>query len=117
MAGRSTDHVLCCTFCHRTEAEVAKLIAGPGVYICGGCVELCNAILRDDAAALPDGSELDDAALLARLAPAAATVRSAEHAVHELVGRLRERGVSWARIGEGLGVSRQAAWERFSGEE
>jgi hypothetical protein len=30
---------------------------------------------------------------------------------------LRDRGVSWTRVGEALGVSKQAAWERFSGED
>jgi ATP-dependent Clp protease ATP-binding subunit ClpX len=33
------------------------------------------------------------------------------------VSRLRERGVTWARIGGALGMARQSAWERFSGEE
>jgi ATP-dependent Clp protease ATP-binding subunit ClpX len=34
-----------------------------------------------------------------------------------MVRMLRERGVTWARIGEALGMTRQSAWERFSGEE
>jgi ClpX C4-type zinc finger len=41
-----------CTFCGKTEAEVDRLIAGPGVYICNECVELCVEVLaqeRDEA--------------------------------------------------------------------
>jgi biotin operon repressor len=46
------------------------------------------------------------------------------HAAHANVDRavrlhvqtLRDRGVTWARIGEALGMTRQSAWERFSGE-
>ena len=39
-----------CSFCGRPRDEVQKLIAGPAVYICERCVELCNEILRDEAA-------------------------------------------------------------------
>ena len=39
---------LCCSFCEKTQAEVRKLIAGPGVYICDECIELCNDILSDE---------------------------------------------------------------------
>lgn len=38
-----------CSFCGKNQAEVKKLIAGPGVYICNECVELCNEILKEDA--------------------------------------------------------------------
>lgn len=39
-----------CSFCGKTQDEVAKLIAGPsGTYICSDCVQLCNIILRDDS--------------------------------------------------------------------
>jgi len=39
---------LCCSFCGKSQSEVRKLIAGPGVYICNDCVELCNEIIKDD---------------------------------------------------------------------
>lgn len=45
-----------CSFCGKPQEQVRKLIAGPGVYICDECVELCNEILDDelvDAAAAP----------------------------------------------------------------
>jgi len=42
---------LCCSFCGKTQTEVAKLIAGPQVYICNECIHLCNEILDEEAAA------------------------------------------------------------------
>jgi hypothetical protein len=46
-----------------------------------------------------------------------AVVSQADAAVHDYVDVLRSRGISWTRIGQALGVSKQAAWERFSGED
>ncbi|MCB9672726.1 MAG: ATP-dependent Clp protease ATP-binding subunit ClpX [Alphaproteobacteria bacterium] len=43
---RSKD--LCCSFCGKSQKEVRKLIAGPSVYICDECVELCNDIITEE---------------------------------------------------------------------
>ena len=43
-----TTQVLKCSFCGKTQDQVKKLIAGPDVYICDECVELCNEILDDE---------------------------------------------------------------------
>jgi len=112
---------LACSFCGKPAPEVRKLIAGPGVYICDLCVDLCNNILTG-----PDehaGSEIphwhnqsaDD--LLAHLPQVAAAANQVEAGLQARVTRLREQGVTWARIGAALGITRQSAWERFSGEE
>ncbi len=46
---RSTDgKILYCSFCGKSQHEVRKLIAGPSVYICDECVELCNDIIREE---------------------------------------------------------------------
>jgi ATP-dependent Clp protease ATP-binding subunit ClpX len=37
-----------CSFCWKDEDQVRKLIAGPGVYICDVCIELCNEILEEE---------------------------------------------------------------------
>src|SRR6478752_1124048 len=37
-----------CSFCGKSQDEVRKLVAGPGVYICDECVELCNDILTEE---------------------------------------------------------------------
>ncbi len=41
------DKGICCSFCRKTQGQVDKLIAGPGVYICNECVELCLAIIEE----------------------------------------------------------------------
>ena len=43
--GESAD-LLKCSFCGKSQKQVRKLIAGPGVYICDECIELCNCPLR-----------------------------------------------------------------------
>lgn len=43
-----TKDVLYCSFCAKTQHEVKKLIAGPGVYVCDECVVLCNEIMREE---------------------------------------------------------------------
>jgi hypothetical protein len=47
----------------------------------------------------------------------ARTAQQVEAGLREWVQELRRRGTTWAKIGESLGISRQSAWERFSGEE
>lgn len=42
------NHNLFCSFCEKTQDEVRKLIAGPGVYICDECIDLCNDILTEE---------------------------------------------------------------------
>jgi ATP-dependent Clp protease ATP-binding subunit ClpX len=49
MSESSSDNkVLYCSFCGKSQHEVRKLIAGPSVYICDECVELCNDIIREE---------------------------------------------------------------------
>ena len=109
---------VCCSFCLKPKDAVAKLVAGPGVYICNECVELCGLIIAEDPAPRVGGwDEQPDDALLANLERHQVIVSQVDAALHNQVGMLRARGVSWTRIGEALGVSKQAAWERFSGED
>jgi ATP-dependent Clp protease ATP-binding subunit ClpX len=44
-----------CSFCGKSQKQVKKLIAGPGVYICDECIELCNDIIAEE---LADTTEL-----------------------------------------------------------
>ncbi len=46
--GKDEDKLLYCSFCGKSQHEVRKLIAGPSVYVCDECVELCNDIIRDE---------------------------------------------------------------------
>ncbi len=45
---RDDDKLLYCSFCGKSQHEVRKLIAGPNVFICDECVELCNDIIREE---------------------------------------------------------------------
>ena len=47
----SSEKALYCSFCGKSQHEVKKLIAGPSVFICDECIELCNDIIRDEVPA------------------------------------------------------------------
>lgn len=49
----SSEKMLYCSFCGKSQHEVKKLIAGPSVFICDECIELCNDIVRDEIASDP----------------------------------------------------------------
>jgi predicted DNA-binding transcriptional regulator AlpA len=74
--------LLNCSFCRKSQKDVVKLIAGPGVYICSECIDLCNAIILDEAqlGPVPDSLSSDKSA---------------------------QRLIGVAEVGEMLGVSRQ----------
>lgn len=49
--GSATTKVLHCSFCNKAQHEVRKLIAGPSVFVCDECIDLCNDIIREEAQA------------------------------------------------------------------
>lgn len=115
-----------CSFCAKHESAVAKIIAGPGIYICDECVALCNAILSEHAEATQDQGEkprlpmwesMTDEEILAHIPRIAVVESQVEGGLRDWVQELRRRGVTWERIGSALGMTRQSAWGRFSGEE
>lgn len=57
MAGKKEETKLKCSFCGKTQNQVHKLVAGPGVYICDQCVELCSEIIEEELA--EDGSRYE----------------------------------------------------------
>ena len=108
-----------CSFCLKSQHEVKKLIAGPGlIFICDECVGLCVAIIAGKPLKVDEGKfkiqNIPSETLLARLKPVEHTLQGMGNQLQTMVEELRGREVSWARIGEALGVSRQSAWERFS---
>ena len=107
-----------CSFCGREAREVAKLIAGPGIDICDTCVGVCVGILEQDtpavAPSLLEWAAMSDDELLERIPFIAASAANIEAGLSDRVQELRERGISWSRIGVALGITRQSAWERFS---
>jgi hypothetical protein len=103
-----------CSFCGRPETEVAKLLGGPRSHICDACVAVCNRIIEATPARFSGWSGLSDQELLGSLQPAIATVEATRQVLQTQIDTLRRRGISWSVIGEAIGISRQAAWERFS---
>jgi ATP-dependent Clp protease ATP-binding subunit ClpX len=54
--GSSGEKTLYCSFCGKSQHEVKKLIAGPSVFVCDECIELCNEIIRDELPATTETS-------------------------------------------------------------
>ena len=110
-----------CSFCLKPSNEVAKLVAGPGVYICNECVDLCSQIMRNPPSLRPGltswDEDLDLDGVLASLPRMAAAGAQAESNLSRFVKRARALGATWAAVGASLGMTRQSAWERFSGDE
>jgi ATP-dependent Clp protease ATP-binding subunit ClpX len=79
------ESLLHCSFCEKSQQSVKKLIAGPGVYICNHCIDLCNDIIDDES------SETGLEALT-----------KASSRVDQLVDQLREDGVAWEEIARAL---------------
>ena len=116
--------VACCSFCFKPNTDVERLVAGPAVYVCNECVDLCCQVI----AATPGGpvtgarmmpwehAQTAEAALghLPNVARAEAQV---EEALLGWVLRARQLGATWAQVGDALGITRQSAWERFAAEE
>ncbi len=116
-----------CSFCVKPTTEVRTMVAGPGVYICDECVALCVELIKDKPANPPGPagpprfsgweSRLSDDDLLAMLPKVAAAGTQVDRQLARCVAAARTRGITWTRIGAALGMTRQSAWERFSGEE
>src|SRR5690242_10528314 len=104
-----------CSFCRKSQRQAEKLIGGPGrLAICGDCVALCNTILEATPAPFGSWDKMSDTQLLLSLKPSEAAADGMRAMLHTQIETLRKRGTSWAEIGTALGISRQAAWERFS---
>ncbi len=106
-----------CSFCGKSEHDIAKLAAGPaGITICDECVAACQVIMDGDTAPERsfDPKTWPTERLLDLLGPVQATAEAHREHLQAIVDALREREVSWAGIAEKLGVTRQSAWERFS---
>ena len=114
MLGIARKSPLKCSFCGKNEKEVAKLVAGPCVYICDACVGICNKVLEATPQTFAGWDKMTDEQLLSGLKTAEATVEGTRAVLQSIIDELRRRNISWDAIGKALGISRQAAWERFS---
>lgn len=106
-----------CSYCLRARAVAGPMVCSPLAAICRDCAE--NAVRlhtsqdSTDALATPV-ADLDDAALLGRIAEVAAAGGQVEEHLAAWVRVARGKRLSWERIGEALGITRQSAWERFA---
>jgi hypothetical protein len=121
---RESESSVRCSFCLKLAPQVDKMIAGPGIYICDECVRACVDILDNapgggpgSESQLPSWHSMTDEEVLRRLPRIAAVASQVEGGLQRWVGEARRRGTSWAGIGAALEISRQSAWERFSGGE
>ena len=73
-----------CNFCGKSQKEVKKLIAGPGVYICDECIELCNDIIYEDSVKSQTQTNLDNV-------PKPAEIK--EHLDHYVIGQNRAKRI------------------------
>jgi hypothetical protein len=107
-----------CSFCGRAGSQKNRLAGGLGAMICFECLEWYYEDSRSPARVAkrtrPVWEEMTDTELLAKLPLIVQSAEQNQAFVNDWVGLIRERKVSWAQIGRVLGVSRQAAWERFA---
>ena len=114
------DAMLTCSFCGLDQNAVTCLLAGPGVNICDQCIGVgVRVIATRDALEKPvqspdDWVETDDDALLAEVAATSALLDKTRSNLQSQVVELRRRKIDWDAISAALGLSRQAALERFS---
>jgi ATP-dependent protease Clp ATPase subunit len=123
MPTQEKDVIACCSFCLKPNTEVKALVAGPAVFVCDGCVDLCCQIIselpesRTEPRLLPWEQTASLQAALANLPNVARAQAQVEESLLGWVRRARTLGATWAQIGDALGITRQSAWERFAAEE
>ena len=102
----TTETLVQCSFCGKSQKQVKKLIAGPGVYICEECIALCNDILIEEMGELPTVSV---GQLLGPLP------KMKDHVgLPSWVARCVRAGATWDQIAEQLGITPEEAEARFT---
>lgn len=107
-----------CSFCLRSREETGVLVGAPAVGICRTCTVAAMDLFKKsvpDEQPIPHApwSNMNDGELLRQLPLVAKARDDVEMHLRTWVTAARERNLSWASIGESLGMSRQSAWERF----
>jgi len=121
-----------CSFCGKKACDVDALVARGSGRICSVCAKACVSAMAPRSSkpeqpcvrAIPVEPlveqpcevqpKTDTPSLLGHLKVAQTNMDTNRDAVQTLVRELRRRKTSWARIGDSLSISRQAAWQRFS---
>lgn len=122
VTGKDDVAVACCSFCLRPNTEVKVLVAGPAVFVCNECVDLCCQIISDhpgegEPRRLP-WEQVDSLDVVLGHLPRVAVARAqVEESLNRWVGRARALGATWQQVGDALGMTRQSAWERFAPDD
>ncbi len=107
-----------CSFCGSTWRDDNRFAGVFGAMICHACIDRYHEMFSDREELLrrtrPPWNEMSDEELLDTLPHIVKTTDQVEEFLYGWVDLLRDRRVSWQAIGLALGVSRQAAWERFT---
>ncbi len=126
-----------CSFCLRPKSAGIRLVVGPGVAICSDCALGAAKLFGEGggatgerAAAGSAGNTVDEsptgdgllrhseqatlAEVLGHLKEIESSIDGAHAYLRHWVQAARDKGGSWAAIGQALGISRQSAWERFT---
>ena len=108
----------CCSFCGQRGTKGMLFAGGLGAMMCQSCVDHYHDMFasgpRRQAAFEPPWESMSDAELLSKLPLIAQTADQVDDFLVEWVELARSRKLSWAEIGKAMGISRQAAWERFA---
>ena len=109
-----------CSFCGEQGRGDVPLVGGLGAFMCGDCLDYYASSVaearRTGKEAPPPWASMSDPDVLGKLALIVQTGAQVDRFLVEWVHLARSRKLSWAEIGKALGVSRQAAWERFARE-
>jgi hypothetical protein len=111
-----------CSFCGEPgEWGRRDLAGGLGAFICGECAAYHHSVLSSREViegqrreGTPPWTRMSNTELLAVIPMISRNAAQVDEFLVEWVELTRSRGISWAEIGKVMGVSRQAAWERFS---
>jgi hypothetical protein len=107
-----------CSFCGIRGQRGMRFAGGLGAMMCESCVhhyhEVFGSTQKAAQAAKPPWEAMSDAEILANIPLISETAQQVADFLVEWVELARSRKISWASIGKALGISRQAAWERFA---
>ena len=107
-----------CSFCGTVGGPRSKFAGGYGAMICAECVDGYHEVLHSDVRTRevqrPPWEDMTQKELLEKFVVILKTAEQADIFVRDWVKLLRLRGVSWAGVGQAMGISRQGAWERFT---
>lgn len=107
-----------CSFCGEPWSTERRFMGGFGAQICVECIHRYAEIVSSEEllrkAHRAAWDDMPDEELLATLPRIVATSEQVDAFLRDWVDLIRDRKVSWQQIGMALGVTRQAAWERFN---